>query len=131
MDEQGRSLGSRLAGIQTKLLTCLQIGVQEAVCHMLSIRLSVGSRSVIYVDTNLPWDRVRATGKPSGRRQTHPQNEDPTTATTPDVGADEDMNEIEALLDGWPEHYLKRNRALSSVCFAEYCMQYTWMSREK
>ena len=104
--------------MSAKFITALQIGVQECVCHLTQTRLSVGSRKVIWVNTNLSQNRVRIIKKAKQKELNMLVQGEP-----------EDWEDIleENYTDGLREHNMNRSQTLKDICFGEWIQKFEYM----
>lgn len=116
-----RPVNSKLCSLITKFVNCSQMGIQESIFHILGHPLSKSSRNVVFVNTSLPERRIRLPLV----------NSTSTESIAVDLinSFEIDTAVMNDFADGLFEHYLKRNTALETICFGEWCQQYYYRTK--
>ncbi len=95
----------RLRVIANKFLNSSEISAQEAVYHILSIPLSVSSRSTVFINTNRPENRISMLKSDEILQKLEP-----------------DSNDV--FVQGLIETYTNRPEELKSICLADFASMY-------
>ncbi|CAF1551328.1 unnamed protein product [Adineta steineri] len=101
----------RLRVIANKFLNSSEISAQEAVYHILSIPLSVSSRSTVFINTNRPENRISM------------------------LKSDEILHELEpdskhVFVEGLIDMYINRPDEMKDVCLADFAALYNVSKRK-
>lgn len=102
------TLDRKIKSFGAKFITSTQIGVQETICHLTRIRLSMSSRYVVWVNTEMPANRIRKKKK-----------ENPNST-------DSQHNSDSPYQDGPREHYMHRSLLLQHICFGQWIQQFSY-----
>jgi len=94
----------KLITLSNKFQNCTEIGAQEAVYNLLSMRLVQSSRDVVYINT-------------------YPMSSRDRMVKSKQVLNQMNKNSTNIYAEGILEHYAVRNKKLDNVCLAEYA---TW-----
>ena len=95
----------RLRVIANKFLNSSEISAQEAVYHILSIPLSISSRSTIFINTNRPENRISMVKSDEILQKLEPDSKD-------------------IFLEGLVDMYINRPDQMKSVCLADFASLY-------
>ena len=95
----------RLRVIANKFLNSSEISAQEAVYHILSIPLSVSSRSTVFINTNRPENRISMVKSDEVLQKLEPDSKD-------------------VFVQGLIDMYINRPEEMKNVCLADFASLY-------
>ncbi|CAF3286262.1 unnamed protein product [Rotaria sp. Silwood2] len=101
----------RLRVIANKFLNSSEISAQEAVYHILSIPLSISSRSTVFINTNRPENRISMLKSDEILQKLEPDSKD-------------------VFVEGLIEMYANRPGEMKNVCLADFASMYN-ISKKK
>ncbi|CAF1536026.1 unnamed protein product, partial [Rotaria sordida] len=101
----------RLRVIANKFLNSSEISAQEAVYHILSIPLSISSRSTVFINTNRPENRISMLKSDDILQKLEPDSKD-------------------VFVEGLIEMYVNRPDEMKNVCLADFASMYN-ISKKK
>ncbi|CAF1560346.1 unnamed protein product [Rotaria magnacalcarata] len=100
----------RLGVLANKFLNSSEISAQEAVYHILSIPLSINSRSTIFINTNRPENRISIVKSDEILQKLDPDSKD-------------------IFVQGLIDMYVNRPDEMKNVCFADFASLYNVTKR--
>ncbi|CAF1096396.1 unnamed protein product [Rotaria magnacalcarata] len=100
----------RLRVLANKFLNSSEISAQEAVYHILSIPLSINSRSTIFINTNRPENRISIVKSDEILQKLDPDSKD-------------------IFVQGLIDMYVNRSDEMKNVCFADFTSLYNVTKR--
>ena len=101
----------RLRVIANKFLNSSEISAQEAVYHILSIPLSISSRSTVFINTNRPENRISMLKSDEFLQQLDPDSKD-------------------VFVQGLIDTYINRPVQMKNVCLADFASMYNVSRRQ-
>ncbi|CAF4003587.1 unnamed protein product [Adineta steineri] len=101
----------RLRVIANKFLNSSEISAQEAVYHILSIPLSVSSRSTVFINTNRPENRISMLKSDEILQKLEPDSKD-------------------VFVEGLIDMYVNRSDEMKDVCLADFASLYNVSKRK-
>ncbi|CAF1458321.1 unnamed protein product [Rotaria sp. Silwood1] len=101
----------RLRVTANKFLNSSEISAQEAVYHVLSIPLSISSRSTVFINTNRPENRISMLKSDEILQKLEPDSKD-------------------VFIEGLIEMYVNRPDEMKNVCLADFASMYN-ISKKK
>jgi PIF1-like helicase/Helicase len=107
LDYQKVSIRDKLKTLASKFINAAEISAQEAAYHILELPLSKGSRSVIYINTGRPEERVRMLKSKGELMKLDQESED-------------------VFHHNIVDHYTKRPLHLEDMCLADFAAKYNF-----
>ena len=105
------SVKERLRVIANKFLNSNEISAQEVVYHILSIPLSVNSRSTVFINTSKPENRI-------------------SMLKSDEILSKLDPDSKDVFLDGLIDLYANRPHEMKNVCLADFASSYNISKRK-
>lgn len=105
------SIKEQLKTVANTFVNCSEISAQEVAYHLLSMPMSVSSRSNVYINTALPNNRVRLVKSKSDLEKLNNDSDD-------------------IFVSNMIEYYTKRPLSLESICLAEFVAWYNYNSKQ-
>jgi hypothetical protein len=95
----------RLRVVANKFLNSSEISAQHAVYHILSIPLSISSRSTVFINTNRPENRISMLKSDAALQELEPDSKD-------------------VFVQGLIDMYINRPEAMEDICLADFASLY-------
>ena len=105
LKQGNNTVKQRLRVIANKFLNSSEISAQEAVYHILSIPLSISSRSTVFINTNRPENRISMLKSDEILQKLEPDSKD-------------------VFVEGLIDMYINRPDEMKNVCLADFASLY-------